>query len=133
VNPCTLFPENRRAEFGLNTPPTGPNNNGKATSCGFSSQTGGVNITTDPERGAGYFLGDTSLIHGEAVSVGDFPAVAEYTKSDQSRECFAKVDIADGQNLSIQYSDRRRPGPDVLCPIAQRVAVVALDALKAQK
>lgn len=133
VNPCTLFPEERRAEFGVNGRATGPNPNGEITSCGYSTGNGRINIVDDRQRGAVYFLGENALSHGSAVSVGDYPAVSGYVKADKDRECFTEIDVADGQNLSIQYSDNRRPGPDVLCPIAKRVALVALDALKAQK
>lgn len=134
VNPCILFPADRRAEFGVTEPLVGPNVNGLETSCGGSSRTGvGVNITADRERGAAYFLGDKPLSYGEPDTVADYPAVRSYTKADKNRECFVVIDVAEGQNLSVQYSDFGRPGTDVLCPLAEKVAVVALDALKAQK
>lgn len=101
--------------------------------CSFSSQTGGVSIDTDTERGAHYFLGDTKSNFGVATAVADFHGVSGYPKVIKDSTCFVEIDVADGQNLSIQYNDRRRPGPEVLCPIALRVAVVALDALRAQK
>jgi len=133
VNPCTLFPEGRRPEFEVNQPPVGPSMNGKMVDCSFSSQTGGVSIDVDTQRGAAYFLGDTKSSFGVAIAVADFPGVSGYPKAIERSTCFVEIDVADGQNLSIQYNDRRRPGPAVLCPIAQKVALVALDALKAQK
>jgi len=133
INPCALFPNARRAEFGVIRLPVGPYANGGESRCSFPSSTGSVDIATDPKHGAPYFLGDKPALRGDAVTIGDYPAVSEYTKADKDRECFVRIDVADGQNLSIQYNDSSRPGPDVLCPIAQRVALVALDALKAQK
>jgi len=133
VDPCSLFPAERRADFEVDQPPVGPISDGRATRCSFSSPSGAVEIATDPERGAGYFLGDKQLVYGEEVAVGDYPAVSEYTKAGKDLDCFTKVDVANGQNLSIQYVDRRRPGPGVLCPIANKVALVALGTLKTQK
>jgi hypothetical protein len=103
------------------------------TGCSFSSPTGGVGIYADPGHDAAYFLGDTLTNIGTEISVGGYPAVSGYPKTRKDSVCFIEIDVAEGQNLSVQYDDRAKRGPDALCPIAQKVALVALDALKAQK
>lgn len=114
VNPCALFPADRRAEFGVSQPMIGPHAYGEPSSCGASSANrGGVSLAADRSRSAAYFLGDKPLSYGSLIAVADYPGVLGYTKADNSRECFGR--------------------PDVLCSIAQKVALVALDALKAQK
>lgn len=133
VDPCSLFPADRRAEFGVNQPPLGPTPKGNMTGCSFSSPTGGVGIYADPGHDAAYFLGDTLSNIGTEISVGGYPAVSGYPKTRKDSVCFIEIDVAEGQNLSVQYDDRAKRGPDALCPIAQKVALVALDALKAQK
>ncbi len=42
------------------------------------------------------------------------------------------VGIANGQEVSSQYSDRNQPGPDVFCSIDHKSALVILYALKAR-
>lgn len=80
MNPCTLFPEGRRPEFEVNQPPVGPSMNGKMVDCSFSSQTGGVSIDVDTQRGAAYFLGDTKSSFGVAIAVADSPACPDTRK-----------------------------------------------------
>ena len=133
VNPCTLIPPDRRAEFGLNRPPLGPDQQGKTIGCSISSQTGGLVIYADTEHPASYFLGDTAASYGAAISIEGYGAVSGYPKVVKDSVCYVKVDVAEGQNLSIIYTDRTNQGPNVLCPLVQRIAGVALDTLKAQK
>lgn len=133
VQPCELLTADQRVQLQMNRPPMPSTYSDLIAACSISSTLrGGTAIAADRQRGAEYFLTDTVIIHGDPIMVGDYPATMLYNKADQAKTCFVNIDVADGQNLSIQYSQPDGPGQAVLCPIAEEIALAALTTLRAR-
>ena len=135
VDPCALMPPERRAEFGLDRPPVGPERDGKYIDCSISSARGpGLSISLDTGRGAAMKLTDAST-RGPVLDrfmVNGF-LVTSVAGGDPD-SCIGVVDASDGQSLDVQVInsvfERGRPRP---CDLVRQWMPVIIDTLAAMQ
>ena len=135
VDPCALMPPERRAEFGLDQPPVGPERDGQYNECGiFSAQGPGLSISLDTGRGAASKLSRAST-RGPVLDrfmVNGF-LVTSVAGGDPD-SCIGVVDTGDGQSLDIQVInsvfERGRPRP---CELVRQRMPVIMDSLAAMQ
>lgn len=146
VQPCEAVTAQQAAAWGIDSAPrSAPLGGGPplagSPSCSMLSraQQAGVLIVTSTSVGLRDYLAGSDTDSARETSIDGFPAaVAEGRTSAPERgsgECYAVVDVADGQLLLVQFSqiaaspDRRLP-LDTLCAKAEEVAKAALTTLQ---
>ncbi len=147
ADPCRLVTEQQSAAWGVDRAPQPDTAGGgsvlagaKSCAYGSSAQQTGFLITTGTTVGLDEYL-DATGPHPAArnTEVDGFPTVVEEGRTSfpdrGSGECYALVDVADGQLLSVQFSqiaasqDKRLP-IESLCAKAEEVAAAALTTLQ---
>jgi len=147
VDPCQAVTTAQIAAWAVDRPPSARTMGGNTLlpgvpSCVFGSftQQTGFLIAASPAVGLPEFLADSPAGHPRKdASVEGFPAVVQEGPTSApergSGECYALVDVADGQLLLVQFSQiaasqEKRLPIESLCAKAEEVAAAALTTLQ---
>lgn len=146
VQPCDAVTQQQTAAWGIDSAPRSePMGGGSrlagspACSLDSDAQQTGVLIVTSSTVGLRDYLEASGAALPRQTSIDGFPAaVAEGRTSAPERgsgECYAMVDVADGQLLLVQFSQiaasqEKRLPIETLCAKAEEVAEAALTTLQ---
>jgi hypothetical protein len=146
VDPCRTLTQDQTAAWGIDSAPRSAPMGGSSVlagspACSLDSgaMQSGVLVVTSTSVGLADYLGAGGRGDARQTSIDGFPAaVREGPTSAPERgsgECYAMVDVSDGQLLLVQFSqiaaaqDRRLP-IETLCAKAEEVAEAALTTLQ---
>ncbi|RKT51608.1 DUF3558 domain-containing protein [Saccharothrix australiensis] len=140
VDPCALLPEAKRKEWGTSRTDNRPTEvvKGKpAPSCSFRTGPGVLpsfeyNVSLVPE-GYGYW-DESGNLDVNPAKVSGFPAVQVNFAGTTRTDCFYAVDVADGEQLYVQFLPNNRDFDQAqMCQKAEQATEVALATLQTLK
>jgi hypothetical protein len=143
VEPCTLFTKAQlnqlRSELQLDKPPkayTSKDTHYKAPTCGLEQSRepfDSIDLMVVTSEGAETWLSGDRNVDAWQVSVGGYPAVDYKLKGSDDAECVTSVDVADGQQMIVDFIPLERRDYKQLCQTTEKVAGMALQTLQTLK
>ncbi|GAA1349800.1 DUF3558 domain-containing protein [Saccharothrix algeriensis] len=142
VDPCSLVSKEQREQWGAprveNRPTEVVKGAGASPSCSFVTGAGvqpsfSYNLSLITGKGVEYWTSTGNLDVAEK-EVGGYPAKQVNFKGTSKTDCFVAVDVADGQQLYVQFLPISRIfSQDQMCQNAAKGAETALATLQTLK
>ena len=143
-DPCTLLTPAQQRELGVDVPPTRAELEAPAVGCHFDRLIGkpgyGYLVSYRTDRDVDYWLSGPERGRAIPITVAGYPGVQyglanpyQDPRNQGSQVCFAAVDVAERQQLVVQFgpSDQDElPGLDAKCVKAKQVAEIVLQNLQ---
>lgn len=139
IEPCSLFTQAQltqlRDQLKIDQPPR-PHTTGdryKAPACGLEQSREpfhSFTVMLITSEGVGPWLSGERNVDAWLASVGGYPAVDYKLKGSDDDECATAVDVADGQQLTVDLIPVERQDYRKLCQMTEQVAAMALQTLQ---
>jgi uncharacterized protein DUF3558 len=143
VEPCSLFSKTQlnqlSSELKLDRPPrsyTSKDTHYEAPTCGLEQSRepfDAVDVMVVTTEGSETWLSGDRNVDAWKVSVGDYPAVDYKIMGSDDVECVTSVDVADGQQMIVDFIPLERRDYKELCQTTEKVAAMALQTLQSLK
>ncbi|WP_308258259.1 DUF3558 domain-containing protein [Saccharothrix obliqua] len=140
VDPCRLLTEPQQADFKIDeweAEQSNPGTGTKSPSCAYNlngPKSAAYRVTLVADKGIEFWNGSGNL---DVVprTVSGFPAVQVTFKGTSTLECSVTVDVADGQQMFVQFLPYAPEGfvQDEMCRNATKGAEAALATLQTLK
>ncbi|MGH3879711.1 MAG: DUF3558 domain-containing protein [Actinophytocola sp.] len=140
VKPCSLLTPTQlgqlRSQLQLDNPPrsyTSTDAHYKAPTCGLEQSRepfDAIDLMVVTSEGAESWLTGDRNVDAWLVSVGGFPAVDYKIKGSEDVECVTALDVADGQQMIVDFIPLERRDYKELCQVTEQVAAMALQTLQ---
>lgn len=140
VEPCSLLTKTQldqlRSELQLDKPPrsyTSDDTHYKAPTCGLEQSRepyDSIDLMVVTSEGAEIWLSGERNVDAWQVSVGGYPAVDYKLRGSEDAECVTAVDVADGQQMIVDFIPLERRDYKQLCQTTEKVAAMALQTLQ---
>lgn len=131
VDPCTLIPEADYPDYHLDEPgESDTNDQGQERCTWIHGEVGYFGLTLNVEEGVEIWLDGSKVVQGEPVDpILEFGAV-NYRLDEDLDSCFVSVDVADGQQLTVQIGiDNTTIETPPACEYAHEFATSAMRTL----
>jgi hypothetical protein len=143
VKPCSLFTHAQlgqlRDQLKLDEPPrsyTSKDTHYHAPTCGLEQSRepfDPIDLMVVTSEGAESWLSGNRNVDAWPVTVGGYPAVDYKLAGSEDTECVTSVDIADNQQLIVDFIPLERRDYKQLCQTTEQVATMALQTLQTLK
>lgn len=140
VEPCSLLTQPQldelRTEMKLDTPPrsyTSKDSHYQAPTCGLEQSRepfDSIDLMVVTSEGAEAWLSGSRNVDAWVVSVDGYPAVDYKLMGSDDVECVTSVDVADGQQMIVDFIPLQRRDYEQLCQTTEQVAAMALQTLQ---
>lgn len=138
LEPCSLVTHDQSKQLGFDLEPRSRTTDDrfKAPACVLEQSQepfDSLDILLVTTEGVEPWLSGERNVDAWLVTVGGYPAVDYKTKGTEDEECVTSVDVADGQQMIVDFQALEETDYHQLCQKTEQVAATALQALQTLK